>query len=120
MTSQPSCPRPTSESPPPRPRPRRYPLIAPVELTDIQSAARLVQVITDLSIFGCHISTQRMWPIGRSVRIRIARDRATFEACGRIVYGRPRLGMGIVFTIVEPDHQWMLEQWIGNLRESMR
>ena len=120
MTSEPSCPRPSAELRPTRPRPRRYPLIASVELTDIQSAAKLRQVITDLSVFGCHISTQKMWPIGTQVRIRIAHDDATFDAFARIVYARPHLGMGIVFTLVEPDYQWILERWIGDLRESMR
>jgi PilZ domain len=120
MTSEPSRPPPYSEPPSPRPRPRRYPLIAPVELTDIRTTARLRQVITDLSLFGCHISTQTMWPIGTQAHIRIAHDSATFEASSRVVYGLPRLGIGIVFTVVEPDYQWLLERWIGDLQEKMK
>ena len=111
MTSDPSCLR---------ARPRRYPLIASIELTDVQSAAKLRQVITDLSLFGCHISTQKMWPIGTQAKIRIAFDSSTFEASGRVVYGRPLLGMGVVFTVVEPDYQWVLERWIAGLRDSMK
>jgi hypothetical protein len=95
-------------------------LIAPVELTDFQSAARLRQVISDLSLFGCHISTQKMWPIGTQAKIRITHDSEAFEASARVVYGRPLLGMGIVFTIVEPDYQWVLDRWIADLRESMK
>jgi hypothetical protein len=102
------------------PRPRRYPLIAPVELTDLRSEARMEQVISDLSPFGCHVSTRQMWPIGTSTRIRIGLGDATFEAQAKIVYGRPMQGMGVVFTSVEPDHQVLLDKWLADLKSSMQ
>ncbi len=104
----------------PRPRPRRYPLIAPVELIDVQSSARLKQVISDLSPFGCHISTQQMWPIGSSVDIDIVHNDERFSAKAKVVYGRPMLGMGIVFTHVEPAYQSVLNSWIANLSNAMK
>jgi len=104
----------------PRPRPRRYPLIAPVELTDVQSSARLKQVISDLSAFGCHISTQQMWPIGSNVDINILHNGEKFSARAEVVYGRPMLGMGVVFTHVEPASQSVLETWIADLKTAMK
>jgi hypothetical protein len=104
----------------PRPRPRRYPLIATVELTDLQSSAQLVQVISDLSLFGCHISTQHMWPIGSDVHINIVHNDEKFLARAKVVYGRPRLGMGVVFTHVEPAYQSVLDTWIAGLKNTMR
>lgn len=103
-----------------RPRPRRYPLIAPVELTDLRSLARLNQVISDLSPFGCHISTRQMWPIGSSVTISIAHKERIFSAEARVVYGQPMLGMGIVFTRIEPKHQELLDTWITELKGTMK
>lgn len=103
-----------------RPRPRRYPLIAPVELTDLQSAARLNQVISDLSPFGCHISTRQMWPIGSSITISIAHNEKTFSARAKVVYGQPMLGMGVVFTQIEPLHQEILDSWITELKGAMK
>ncbi len=104
----------------PRPRPRRYPVIAAVELTDLQSSARLSQVISDLSQFGCHISTQHMWPIGSSVDINIVHNDEKFFARAKVVYGRPMLGMGVVFTHVEPAYQSILDTWIAGLKNAMK
>ena len=104
----------------PRPRPRRYPLIAAVELTDLQSSAQLKQVISDLSSYGCHISTQQMWPIGSNVDINIVHNDEKFSARARVVYGRPMLGMGVVFTHVEPTYQSVLDTWIAQLRDVMK
>lgn len=103
-----------------RPRARRYPLIAPVELTDLQSTARLNQVISDLSPFGCHVSTRQMWPIGSKITINIAHNEKTFSAEAKVVYGQPMLGMGVVFTHIEPTHQEILDAWITELKGSMR
>lgn len=103
-----------------RPRPRRYPLIAQVELTDLQSSARLQQVISDLSAFGCHISTRQMWPIGSTVTINIVHNGKTFSADAKVIYGQPMLGMGIVFTHIEPMHQQTLDAWITELKGSMK
>ncbi|MGH9572347.1 MAG: PilZ domain-containing protein [Candidatus Acidiferrales bacterium] len=104
----------------PRPRPRRYPLIAPVELTDVQSSARLNQVISDLSAFGCHISTRQMWPIGSDVDVHIVHNGEKFTARAEVVYGRPMLGMGVVFTHVGPASQSVLDTWIAGLKDAMR
>ncbi len=103
-----------------RPRPRRYPVIATVELTDMQSEAHMNQVISDLSLFGCHVSTQQMWPIGTNARVRIAHEDATFEAQARVVYGRPMLGMGILFTQIGPQDQEVLNKWIAALKGTMK
>lgn len=102
-----------------RPRARRYPLIAPVELTDLQSSARLNQVISDLSPFGCHVSTRQMWPIGSKITVNIAHNERTFSAEAKVVYGQPMLGMGVVFTHIEPTHQEILDAWITELKGSM-
>jgi hypothetical protein len=103
-----------------RPRPRRYPLIAQVELTDVQSSVRLNQVISDLSPFGCHISTRQMWPIGSTITISIAYNEKIFSAQARVVYGQPMLGMGVVFTHIDPTHQEILDTWITELKGSMK
>lgn len=106
--------------PPTRPRPRRYPLTAAIELTHLQSAARLRQVISDLSEFGCHVSTKHMWPVGSKVRVRIGQNEKAFSALARVVYDGPMLGMGLAFLSIAPNDQAVLDRWIAELRLAMQ
>lgn len=61
-----------------------------------------------------------MWPIGSHVGINIVHNEETFSARAKVVYGRPMLGMGVVFTEVEPTDQSVLDAWIANLRDAMK
>ena len=98
-----------------RPRARRYPCFAKVELTDLESATRLKAEVSDLSLFGCHVSTATLWPVGTRVRIRIAHNGASFAALAKVAYVQ-LLGMGVVFTSIDPIDQSVLDNWIAALR----
>lgn len=98
-----------------RPRPRRYRLIASVELTDLDSAAQLKEVISDLNLFGCHVRTREAWPNGTKVRIRITHKRETFAALAKVAYAQ-LTGMGIAFTHIDPSCESLLENWVASLR----
>ncbi len=102
---------------PERPRAPRYPIVASIELTDVQSESQTRQQISDLNLFGCHVNTERPLPRGTKVRIRIVHRGANFVALGRVVYVQPNLGMGIVFTSVGQYDQLVLEKWIAELRD---
>ena len=78
------------------------------------------QAISDISAFGCHVSTQQMWPVGSQVKIEILHENRTFSASARIIYDRPLLGMGIAFTDVDPENQAVVELWIAGLRKAMQ
>jgi PilZ domain-containing protein len=94
----------------------RCPLVASVELTDLESTAQLKAETSDLSLFGCQVKTENLWTVGAKVRIRITRNGAGFAAFARIAYARPKAGMGIVFTRIEPIDQSVLDAWLANLR----
>ena len=100
-----------------RSRPRRYRLIASVELTDLDSAAQLKEVISDLSLFGCHVRTREPWPNGTRVRIRITHKGETFAALAKVAYAQP-IGMGIAFTHIDPSCEALLENWVASLRRN--
>lgn len=117
MALIPPCIRmPEEKSPSFFPRPRRYPLVAEIELLHLQSAMRLRQTISDISPFGCHVSTRHMWPIGSHIEVRIRYNEKTFSALAKVIYDRPMLGMGVAFTQIEPDDQPILDAWIAELR----
>ena len=101
-----------------RPRARRYPLVANIELTDVQTEAHLSEQTSDLSLFGCHVDAKKLLPKETRVRIRIVHTGATFIALGKVAYSQENSGMGIIFTKVEPNHQLVLEKWIAELRDA--
>jgi len=101
-----------------RPRARRYPFVASIELTDLQSETRIRGQISDLSLFGCHVETENILPIGTMLMLRIIHAGANFIALGKVAYALQRVGMGIAFTEIEPSNQLVLEKWIEQLREA--
>ena len=101
---------------PEHPRARRLQFVAPIELTDVSSEAHRKERTSDLSLFGCHVSTLEPLPVGAKVWIRIEHEGANFVALGKVVFSSPHSGMGVVFTKIEPNSQIVLEKWIAQLR----
>jgi hypothetical protein len=100
-----------------RPRAPRYPFIAGIELTDVRSEAQIRERTSDLSLFGCHVDTLKLFPTGTRVRMRIAHRGANFAALGTVVHARPNDGMEVAFTKIEQKDQLVLEKWIDELRD---
>jgi len=93
----------------------RYPFIAEAEVTEIASDTKLVAKTSDLSVGGCFLDMLNPSPQGTDVRVRISHQGATFTALGRVAFILPNMGMGVVFTSIEHDHQVILQKWIANL-----
>ena len=101
-----------------RPRARRYRIIAPIEMTDLQTERQIRGRTRDLSLYGCNANTETTLPTGTRVRIRIIHGGGNFISLGRVVYVKPSVGIGVVFTKVEHDHELVLERWIAELRNT--
>lgn len=101
---------------PERPRARRYPFVASIELTELQSENQFREQTGDLSLFGCHVATGKCLPIGTKVWLRITYQNESFRASGRVASIRSQIGIGIVFTKIEGKDQLVLEKWIAELR----
>lgn len=105
---------------PERPRARRYPFVAKIELTELQSETHSSDQTSDLSLFGCQVNIAKPWPAGTAMWLKIAHQGATFEALGRVASIRPKAGIGIVFTKVEDKELLILEKWIAELRDNLK
>jgi PilZ domain-containing protein len=97
-----------------RPRARRYPFVASVELTDTETEEQVWGQTTEVSLFGCRVEKVRLLPPDTKVSIRIVHLGHSLLALGRVVYARG--GMGIVFTKIEGNKGLVLEKWIAELR----
>jgi len=100
-----------------RRRARRYPFVASTELVDVQSDLHLQERVTDLSLYGCGVAASKRLPVGTKLRIRIANKGKTFSAVGKVAYVTADGNMGIVFALIEPNDQMILEKWISELRD---
>ena len=100
-----------------RPRARRYPFVARIELTDVRSEDQTRERTSDLSLFGCHVDTLKPLPTGTRVRVRLAHRGANFVALGTVVYAGANARMGVAFTKIEQKEQVVLEKWIDELRD---
>lgn len=55
-------------------------------------------------------------PKETKVRLKIMRGDKSFASIGKVVYSRPKYGMGIAFTEIEPQNGAILEEWLASLR----
>jgi hypothetical protein len=101
-----------------RPRARRYIFAASIEMTDVESEAQIIEQTSDVSLFGCGVTTQNPLPAGTRIRIRIQHGGANFAAMGKVAHAGHGTRMGVVFTKIESHQQLVLEKWVAELREA--
>ena len=93
----------------------RYSFVVDIELTDVQSGTRMRGQTKDLCLFGCGVDASHLFPPGTSLRIKLSHEGASVSALARVVYARADLGLGVVFTSVEPEDERILVGWIAEL-----
>ena len=92
----------------------RVPFVAETEIRAIDSDARLKGLTTNLSRAGCFIETLDPSPIeaGSIVRVVIKRGKLAFKTEAEVLHSKPGRGIGLLFTITDPEQLWILEQWV--------
>jgi c-di-GMP-binding flagellar brake protein YcgR len=93
-----------------RRRAERCPLIASVEVIELETETHLRARISDLSLTGCYLDTTNLFRLGTEMRLRISHNDATFTALGVVASCQPNIGMGIKFTDVQLDQQEILDK----------
>lgn len=100
-----------------KPRARRYPLAASIEIVEMESGTELRAQTTDISVFGCRVNVSPPWVTGSKLRLRIFHRGAVLTASGAVANVRLKGGMGVVFTKIEENQQAILEKWLTELRD---
>jgi HPt (histidine-containing phosphotransfer) domain-containing protein len=93
----------------------RYSFVVDIELTDVQSGSQIRGQTKNLCLFGCGVDTLHLIPTGTSLTIKLSHEGASVAALARVVYARADLGLGIVFTGIEPEDERILAGWISEL-----
>ena len=89
----------------------RHALVVDVEVSDLQSGVQIKEQTKDLSRYGCGVSTSRPFRSGTKVMLKVIHAGKEMTAFGKVIYGRPDIGMGIVFTTIGPEDQELLDDW---------
>ena len=93
----------------------RYSFVAAAELVETESGTRINTKLSELSLYGCYCDIMNPLPVGTPIKLKITHQDATCEALGKVIYSQPNIGMGVVFTEVEPGSQTLLDKWLREL-----
>jgi hypothetical protein len=99
---------------------RRCTFVASVEVTDVQSGARLSARTSELAMGGCYVDALNPFPAGTLISVRILRDQGSFETKGKVAYSDQKFGMGVAFSETAPDQKAILEGWLAEIVSLLR
>jgi hypothetical protein len=71
---------------------------------------------TDLSESGCYVDTMNPFPKGMEIKVRLMHNEASFHATARVAHRQPGVGMGLLFTYIDPVERPVLDRWLAELR----
>jgi hypothetical protein len=95
-----------------RRRAPRFPFIASAEVLSESAGTRLAARISDISATGCYVDTINPLVGGTPVRVKILTETQIFEAQATVVYSHAHLGMGLMFGVLLPNSQQVLQNWL--------
>ena len=93
----------------------RFQFIAPVELVDESSGARLTSYVTDLGLNGCLVGVSDPPREGAALQLKIITSVDFFEAPATVVHSRPH-HMGVTFHDVQPQALTILRRWLSTAK----
>jgi hypothetical protein len=96
----------------------RFSVAAMAEATDIKSHTKISGRISDIGPGGCYFEVMSPFANGAELRVRITRNRQTLTVSAKVLYSTGGMGMGLLFTQVEPEQRHLLHQWVGELSGS--
>jgi len=94
---------------------RRCSFVASVEVTDVNSGARLSARTSELGMGGCYVDALNPFPSGTLIELRMLRDQGVFETKAKVVYSDSKFGMGVAFTDMAPSQKAILETWLAEI-----
>jgi hypothetical protein len=91
----------------------RHEFHAMAEMTDPESDARVEMQVADLAVGGCRVETANTFPLGSSSKLRIVKEKQSFEAKVRVVSVQGGKSMGLLFAEIAPAQRAILDAWLA-------
>ena len=93
----------------------RYPFTGTVEAFEPESQTRIQGRTADLSEGGCYIDSMSPFAAQTRVKVRITREKRSFESQATVVYSVAGMGMGLHFEAPDAQQLVSLKKWLGEL-----
>jgi len=93
----------------------RYAFSATAEVVEMRSGARIQGRVSDLSRGGCYIDSISPFGVNSEVKIRIVDQDRTFVAQCKVMFAQAGMGMGLLFTVIDPEQLPVLKGWLAEL-----
>jgi hypothetical protein len=93
----------------------RYAITAMARVVEPRSLAKAEGRCTDLSLGGCYVDSINPFPKDSAVRVSIWQGSRSFESEARVVFSQVGMGMGLMFTEIEPAEREKLQTWLHEL-----
>jgi len=71
---------------------------------------------TDLSAGGCYVDTMNPLPAQTEINLQLTKNGKSFHTKARVMYCQTGMGMGLLFTEIEPAQRPVIERWFAELR----
>ena len=88
----------------------------PVELFELEIGKPTATRLRDLSLIGCRVEAGHRFSAGATVKVRIKRSDAIFEALGVVVNSEPRRGTAIQFMEISDEAKAAIGRWMAEMK----
>ena len=95
-----------------RRRSPRYPFVGSIEMREGTSEDKRTARVKELSLNGCYVDTESLYPIGTSLAIKLFTETEFFEAQASVIYSQAGRGMGLMFRETKPYYLMVLRKWL--------
>jgi PilZ domain len=93
----------------------RFPFTASVEAIEPQSRAKIKARISDIGLGGCYVDTINPFAVGTVIKIRLTKDKVTFEADAKVIFSQVGMGMGVAFISAMPRQLRIFQKWLNEI-----
>jgi PilZ domain len=106
---------PAASGPAEKRRHPRFPFSTGGEAFDPRANVGATGRLSDISRSGCYMDTISPFGVNAAIILTVIREGRTFKTKAKVVYSLNGMGMGIMFTTMEPDQARVLDGWLAEL-----
>jgi hypothetical protein len=106
---------PAASGPAEKRRHPHFPFSTGGEAFDPQANVRVTGRLSDISRSGCYTDTISPFGVNAAIMLAGTHQGRTFKTKAKVVYSLNGMGMGMMFTTMEPDQARVLHGWLAEL-----
>jgi PilZ domain len=104
---------PVASGPAEKRRHPRFPFSTGGEAFDPQAGFRVTERLSDISRSGCYMDTISPFAVNAAIILSVTHEGRTFKTKAKVMDSLNGMGMGMMFTTMEPDQARVLDAWLA-------